>query len=228
MFEIAASRQRLAPHERLSRHRHSGAYAALVLSGSYVEAGDLGRRRVSCGEIVFHRAFEAHSNYIGSSGAEVLNFPITSTNGMAPFAKIADADEIARIAEINPAVAIRLVFQHAVPLEAAMVDWPDQLAYDLRQQPRILLRDWAQQNGLMPETVSRGFRKVFDTSPKRFRLEARTHAAFHRLTLGSESIAAIAADTGFADLAHFCRAVTALTGRPPGHWRAGQPRSRQA
>lgn len=110
MFDLAEPRQRLAPHERLPRHRHAGAYAALVLSGGYSEAWDSGRRQVSFGEVVFHRAFEAHA-------------------------------------------------------------------------------------------------------------EARTHAAFHRLTSSSDSFAAIAADTGFADLPHLCRAVTALTGRPPGHWR---------
>jgi AraC-like DNA-binding protein len=147
---------------------------------------------------------------------------------MAPFAKVADADEIARTAERNPAAAIDLVLLQAVPLESAMLDWPDQLAYDLILHPRIGLRDWAQQNGLAPEVVSRGFRKAFGVSPKRFRLEARTHAAFDRLISGSDSFAAIAADTGFADLPHLCRAMTAMTGRPPGHWRTDQLHSRRA
>jgi AraC-like DNA-binding protein len=228
VFYLAEPRQRLTPHERLPRHRHAGAYAALVLSGGYMEAGDSGRRRVSFGEVVFHRTFEAHADHIGSSGAEVLNLPITPTHRMPPFAKIADADEIARTAEHNLAAAIDLVLLHAVPLESAMLDWPDQLAYDLREHSRIGLRDWARRNGLVPEAVSRGFRKAFGISPKRYRLEARTHAAFHRLISGSDSFAAIAADTGFADLSHLCRAVTALTGRPPSHWRADQVRSRRA
>ena len=228
MCDLAEPRQRLAPHERLPRHRHAGAYAALVLSGGYTEAGDSGRRQISFGQVAFHRAFEAHADYIGSSGAEVLNLPLPATNVMAPFALVADADEIVRTAERNRAAAIARLLLHAVPLESAMLDWPDQLAYDLRQHPEIWLRDWAQQHGLAPEGVSHGFRKAFGISPKRFRLEARTHAAFHRLTSGSDSLAAIAADTGFADLPHLCRAVTALTGRSPGHWRTNQVRSIRA
>jgi AraC-like DNA-binding protein len=228
VFDVAERRQRLTPHERLPRHRHAGAYAALVLSGGYMEAGDSGRRRVSFGDVIFHRAFEAHADHIGRSGAEVLNFPITATHAMASFAKVADADEIARTAECDLAAAIGLVLLHAVPSEPAMLDWPDQLAYELRQHPRMGLRDWAQRYGLAPDVVSHGFRKAFGISPKRFRLEARTHAAFHRLTSGSDSFTEIAADTGFSDLAHLCRAVSALTGRPPGHWRTEQVRSRRA
>ena len=43
-------RERLAPGSVKRRHRHAQGYVAVVLSGSYVEAGDEGRRRVGPGD----------------------------------------------------------------------------------------------------------------------------------------------------------------------------------
>jgi AraC-like DNA-binding protein len=73
-------------------------------------------------------------------------------------------------------------------------------------------------HGLTPATVSRGFARVFETSPAAFRAEARALRAFARITAGGRSLAGIAAVAGFADQAHMTRAIRALTGRPPGHW----------
>ena len=44
----------------ISRHVHKRAYAALVLSGYYEEAGGSGRHRVQAGDVVLDEAFEAH------------------------------------------------------------------------------------------------------------------------------------------------------------------------
>ena len=48
----------------MDRHVHKRAYAALVLSGGYEEAGDSGRHRVQAGNVVLHEAFEAHLDRI--------------------------------------------------------------------------------------------------------------------------------------------------------------------
>jgi hypothetical protein len=38
----------------MPRHRHLQRYAAIVLSGGYVEAGDAGRMRVRAGDVLVH------------------------------------------------------------------------------------------------------------------------------------------------------------------------------
>ncbi len=62
-----------------NRHSHEHAYAAIVLSGGYEEAGDHGRFKVQAGDVVLHERFEAHINRFSASGATVLNLP--SPNG---------------------------------------------------------------------------------------------------------------------------------------------------
>jgi hypothetical protein len=52
------------PPPLIGRHVHTRAYAALVLSGCYEEAGDSGRHRVQAGNVVLHEAFEAHLDRI--------------------------------------------------------------------------------------------------------------------------------------------------------------------
>jgi transcriptional regulator GlxA family with amidase domain len=65
--------------------------------------------------------------------------------------------------------------------------------------------------------ASPGFR-VFATSAAAFRAEARVHRALTVLERAALPLSAVAATCGFADQAHMTRAITALTGRPPGHW----------
>jgi AraC-like DNA-binding protein len=211
---MTPGRQRLAAHAQLPRHRHAEPYAAVVLRGGYLEAGDSGRRRVGPGDVIFHRAFVAHADAIDVLGAEVLNLPAASAMN-APFATVSDPDAIARLAERGVTEASRVLETVAEPLESAENDWPDRLARDLVLDANLNLGLWAATQGLAPATVSRGFRAAFGVSPRRFRLEARARAAIEKLVVGQEPLAAIAADVGFADQSHLTRAVAALTGRSP-------------
>jgi AraC-like DNA-binding protein len=83
------------------------------------------------------------------------------------------------------------------------------------------LARWAHAFGLAPGTVSRGFRQTYGVSPKRYRAEARAHRAWTALK-GNERLSQLALSQGFADQSHMTRAVTALTGFPPSHWRGGE------
>ena len=107
---------------------------------------------------------------------------------------------------------------HAVEPQAG---WPEQLASDLKTCPGLRLSQWAESQGLAPETVSRSFKRVFGVSPQRFRLEYRARQAWLRCVAGTGSLTAIAHELGFADLAHMSRSVAALTGRSPRDWRRG-------
>ena len=84
----------------IARHVHRRAYAALVLSGGYEEAGDSGRHRVQAGNVVLHEAFEAHLDRIPTLGAVVLNVPLPA---QYPFrcgvGLVEDPDAIVRLVE---------------------------------------------------------------------------------------------------------------------------------
>jgi len=214
------------PGGQLPRHRHDHGYAAVVLSGTYEEAGDNGRRMVRAGDVLVHGPFEAHLNRTPPAGAIALNLPLPART-LPAFGTVTDPDAIARAAErdVHAAVAL-LVAQHR-PAWAPAADWPDELAEALREAP-VRIGEWARAHGLSAEHVARGFRQVFGQGPLAYGREVRAQAALASSLSGRQSLAEIAQATGFSDQAHMTRAVVALTGRPPGAWRRSNPFKTQA
>lgn len=204
----------------LPRHRHETAYAALVLSGGYVEAGSRGRFRVQAGDVLCHGPFDAHLDRFGATGAKILDLPLPSdADDLPALAHVDDVDAIARLAERDPAAGARALCAGLKAIEQSATDWPDLLARALLSDASMRLADWAVAHGLARETVSRGFAKVFGQTPAAFRAEARARRALGDIRRTVSSLADIAAAAGFADQAHMTRAITALTRRPPRHWR---------
>ena len=209
------ARQHLSPGD-LPRHRHGAAYLTLVVAGGYEEAGDRGRWRVRPGDVIVHRAFEAHLNRVPAATG-VVNLPLAD-DALAPFGRIGDLDAVVR-ALGDPAEALARLRAQFAPLTPPVLDWPDDLARALGEAEPRSLGDWARARRLSPEHVARGFRQVFGVPPRRFRAEARAQAALRDLAETDAPLAAIAAARGFADQPHMTRAVAALTGRTPGAWR---------
>lgn len=201
-----------------TRHRHAEGYAAILLEGGYLEAGDAGCWQVSSGDIVAHEAFSAHLNQLPLRGAMVLNLALSQIPPLPPVFRVADPDLLIRTARSDPAAIPDLLRPHSIAQEATR-DWPDLLARALRRDPALSLCRWAGAHGLAAETVSRGFRRAYGTTAARYRAEARARAGWRRLIAGEEPVSDIAVAVGFADQAHFARAIVALTGRPPGAWR---------
>ncbi|MDH0863369.1 AraC family transcriptional regulator [Mitsuaria sp. GD03876] len=201
--------------ERMTRHRHRHGYVALVLAGGYVEAGDRGRLRVEAGQAVFHAEHESHQNEFFRVGAQVLNLPVPAGDLGQLLGHVADPDAIARLAERDPLEAAELLRQTFRPSTARLDDWPDLLAAALASDPALNLTEWADAMGIAPPSISRGFRRAYGTSPKRYRLELRAMQALRQMRGWQGSLATLAAETGFADQAHLTRALVALTGLTP-------------
>lgn len=208
---------------RMERHRHDYGYAALVLSGGYLEAGDRGRFHARPGQVLIHGAWESHMDAFSGAGAVVLNLPWTGDAGFGA-GRLADPDAVARTAERDLTEAAWMLHDGLTPLKTALDDWPDRLAAALRTDPGLGLELWADDEGLAPETISRGFRQAFGTTPKRYRAEQRALRAVRALSLRDDPPAALAAELGFADQAHMSRAVATLTGLTPGRLRLGRLR----
>lgn len=204
----------------LGRHVHKHAYAALVLSGCYEEAGDLGCLRVRAGDVVLHDAFEAHLDRFPAGGAKVLNIFLPARSTFHPgLRRIDDPDSIIRIAEKNEAEAAALLLSLTEIQEPDCRDWPDELAAALMEYPSLSLSHWGNAKGITPWTLSRGFAQVFDVSPSAFRARARTRHAWTAIRTTDAALARIAAHCGFADQSHMTRGVKSMTGKCPRAWR---------
>jgi len=215
MQPVMSSISRHRPFERMARHRHREAYVALVIAGGYIEAGDRGRLRVEAGQAVLHGAYESHRNEFSGSGAQVLNLPLRDAEPIAELGHVADADAIVRLAERDLDLAAELLRTTFRPAPSRLNDWPDLLAASLASDPSLSLSAWADTMGIAPQSLSRGFRLAYGTTPKRYRLELRAVQALRRLPRWPGSLAALAADAGFADQAHLTRAIVELTGQTP-------------
>lgn len=199
----------------MPRHRHGEAYVAVVLAGGYTEAGDRGRLRIDVGQAIVHEPHESHCNQFSRHGARVLNLPVP-VGGMACMqGQVDDADAIARLAERDPHQACELLRATMRPCAAQLNDWPDALAKVLGDDPFLNLTLWSDAQGLAPPSVSRGFRRAYGTTPKRYRFELRTARALRLLPAWQGSMAMLAAETGFADQAHMTRAIVGMTGLAP-------------
>ena len=213
LVAAGAEVERAAAGQHIARHHHEGAYAALILSGGYLEAGDQGRIRTRPGEVVFHSAFEGHCNCIAGSGAAILNLPLADTPDFS-LGVCSDPDVVARLAERDPSAAVEWLLATTLASVAPTIDWPDQLASDLRSNRAGRLDCWAAEHFLSPSELSRGFRAAYGVSPKRFRLELRASRAARRIAGGARlSDAAFAA--GFADQPHMTRTISTMFGRSP-------------
>jgi AraC-like DNA-binding protein len=219
LIHINYGREALSCRARIGRHRHRHPYVAVILAGSYLEAGDCGRRRVSAGDVLVHEPFETHLNEIAAGGAEVLNLPLPAGVRLPAAARVRDPDFLVRLCERSPRDAAEALGFDMSEGPAPLEDWPDLLAAECREAGSIRLGEWARRHGLAAATVSRGFARVYGVSPARYRIEARSRRAWQAITATSESLASIAAESGFADQAHMTRSVARMTGRPPGGWR---------
>ena len=209
----------------LSRHVHGRAYAALVLSGGYEEAGDYGRFQVNAGDVIFHEQFEAHLDRFSETGAAVLNLPVhTGYSCTVGIAKVADVDAVARVAERSRRDAMELLFSLAIAGTPQPADWPDELAAALVRNPSLKLSQWGEKKGIAPWTVSRGFELVFGVSPEAFRARTRARHALRSIRNTQASLANIAVELGFADQSHMTRSVKQLTGIGPRAWRSAANR----
>src|ERR1700690_2957237 len=209
----------------LGRHVHEEAYAALVLSGGYEEAGDHGRFQVNAGNVVFHEQFEAHLDRFSETGAVVLNLRLPIGCAYTPgIARGSDADSVARVAERSRRDAIDLLFSASMSEMPRPADWPDELAEALMRNPSLKLSQWREKNGIAPWAVSRGFALVFGISPEAFRARTRARHALKFIRDTRAPLTSIAIELGFADQSHMTRSVKQFTGIGPQAWRSAANR----
>jgi AraC-like DNA-binding protein len=86
--------------------------------------------------------------------------------------------------------------------------------------------DLAAASGLTERTLQRLVTRRVGITPKWLLQRRRLHEAVGRLKAGETSLAAMAADLGYTDQAHFTRDFRTVTGLTPGRYLADQPGAR--
>lgn len=210
-----AERSQHPPRQQLVRHVHPRGFAAVVLAGGYVEAGDTGRHSMEAGDVLLHQAWESHLDRVDVRGAEVLMLALADDAERRVAGRIADPDGLVRLAERDERAALEHLLANLAAKPEQPGDWPDLLARDIHDQPMLCLEAWADAHGLHPGSVSRGFRQVFGLTPAAYRLAQRTGRVMRAIRGSNRPLSSIAQDWGFADQAHMNRSVRRLAGVTP-------------
>ena len=85
----------------------------------------------------------------------------------------------------------------------------------LTDDPALSLFSLAQALCVSPHHLSRMFRSLTGETIARHRLRLRVRTVLERLARGEHHLARLAADVGFSDQSHLCRAVRSETGTTP-------------
>ncbi|MGA3156351.1 MAG: AraC family transcriptional regulator [Steroidobacteraceae bacterium] len=172
------------------------------------------------GDVLLHEPFDAHANRFDTRGAIIVNLALALPGISYRAGRVEDVDAIARAAEQTPEAAAQVLQTQLSEIAPLVDDWPDLLAEDLLRDPDRRLDQWADLHGIAPETVSRGFGRIYGTSAARFRAEIRVRRALREITGTRAPLVEIAMQSGHSDQAHMTRAIRALTGAPPSYWRS--------
>lgn len=210
--------------EFLPRHVHEEAFATVVLTGGYVEAGDTGRHRAGPGDVVLHWPYENHLNRVELRRTEIIVIPLDFRRIPYACGRIADPDSLMRIVESDPASAQLALLEQLRYRAEAPADWPDDLARALQDDPSLMLSDWAREHGLSVGSVSRKFAQVYGISASSYRLLQRAQRAIRDILATDEPLSTIAQHCRFADQAHMCRTVRRVTALSPSRLRT-RPRA---
>lgn len=223
---VKPGREKLCGFKIEPRHRHHEAYLLIALAGAFEQASYGGRHIVCAGDILVQPTLDTHANVMRAGTADILRLPWRHDGSLGGCYRSSDLDLLVRTAERDVREACALVERDVAaqtPVPPLQDDWPDHLAAEVAAGRAALLSDWADQHGLVPESISRGFRRVFGVSASTFRLELKSRRAWLEITGTNKPMASIAAECGFADQAHMSRSVFALTGATPSSWRAARP-----
>lgn len=91
---------------------------------------------------------------------------------------------------------------------------------ETRLHGRITVAELAEAAGMSESWFARAFRQTMDETPARSIARLRIERAKALLNDGTQMLVDIAADTGFADQAHFTRVFRIHTGTTPAAWRS--------
>jgi AraC-like DNA-binding protein len=220
---VRSGLERLPAAGLMPRHQHSHAYATILLDGAYEQFAYAGRLRLRPGDVLIQPTLDCHADRMLSPGLTLLRLPWRAEASLGGVFRGRNVDEIRRLAGTDVEAAAALLADDltgAAPLPPVADGWADQLAIDLALTPRLGIEGWAASHTLTREHVSRAFRASFGVPPAQFRAELNARTAWLKVVRTPEPLSAIAASLGYADQAHMTRAVKALTGAAPGHWRA--------
>ena len=226
----------------LPRHEHPDATVAVVLRGGFVGRYAGVERDCSPMTVVVEPAGASHANRFGALTTTVLTLSLAPPHTLEAvahrptFARDAYLAGLAQQADMElhrpdeltamavEGLALELVARLGrTPAEGGVPRWLAE-ARDLlheRFAESLRLGEVASAVGVEPQRLARAFRGVYREPIASYVRRLRVNAAAELLVAGPDpSIAAIAAEVGFADQSHLTRCFARILGVTPARYRS--------
>lgn len=213
---------------RMARHAHDYSNVTVVVSGEMEETTDGGEHRGRSCSVLLKPAGTMHANYIvGRQGARTVSIELSDASPPAAELRelswqwLEDPESARAGLELYRAFhsASRAEVEHcAIALLAVATStakrasratpaWLDEVKriLDARFDEPIRFELLAADLGLHPVYLSRAFRRYTGLAMGDYVRALRLRHARHLLSETTRTLAAISADSGFADASHLCR-----------------------
>jgi AraC family transcriptional regulator len=235
-----------AARSNMAAHHHDLPSLSIVVSGLYEERV---RGRVSehgPGNLLFHPAFELHSQRFRAAGVSQILITPTQADleflgqhlrlGEAPYIQSDALRDLSGrlIAEMRSADTFSQMVVHGLTLEAlglfcrtasrartTILPWLRELRalIDSNFGAPLTLDELALEVGRHPVHLSRAFRRAYGQTIGECIRKARVRNAAHLLLSSRRPISEIATECGFCDQAHLSRAFKRIFGLTPAAYR---------
>lgn len=233
-----------AADQELSWHSHDTAFISIGLEGSYVERCGSSSLYCDVGQVIFHTAGELHSNRFFERGARSMNLEIlphfadrlrqygmdTRTRltlcghhfvelGRRLQAEALRYDAVSELAieALGMEVLTLMVRTRALEERSRKSNWVELVRahLDERYRENLTLKEIAEEAQVHPVHLARAFRKRYECSIGDYVRRRRVAAACREISTSDAPMAEIAAQNGFSDQSHLCRAVKEHMGISP-------------
>jgi len=208
-------------------HRHDQARLIVFVRGDYRERAIEGQSRFRPGDFIIRPAYFAHDGF-GSPDAAYRTLPVSRAawtrfhadhgwsvrTGRLPAELITDPEALMHTGDVVLSNCPTQAVEPAVDQTRL-----GRIARALTETTPCQTGELAEKEGLRPWQLTRRFLDRYGLTPTRFRQQARLQMALKLMAETGLSLAAIAADAGFADQSHFCRSLRAATGQSPSQTR---------
>lgn len=227
-------------------HAHSAASLSLVLCGEYLEKIDRRERHCSTRMLLTHPRGAIHSNQHGKSEVRMISISLAAEQEaeLPPLRSLGEpvetagpeidrcgrvlARELREPGSASSLALTALTFELLAKLErigestGRPPQWLRAVVDRLRDErgSTPTLFQLAREVDVHPAHLARSFRRHLGSSVGEFARASRLNRARIALECDQDSIAAIAAENGFADQSHFTRHFTRSYGVSPAKWRA--------
>ena len=223
---------------RMARHDHPFSNVTAVIRGEMVEETDSAEHRGRSCSVLLKPAGTVHADaFFGRSAVATISIELAPGS---PFSitewEWAEDNDAARAAiELRDAVrrdCIEEIESSAYAMLACVLTrpqigadapvWLEQLIDALRSRfdEPIRFDALAREAGLHPVYVSRAFRRFTGSSMTDYVRALRLREARHLLGSTEQPLSLVAAETGFADASHLCRAFSSAHAMTPIGFRA--------